>query len=83
MKKKGEYKEAMHQFFIDLNKDYDSVRREVFIQFGIPMKLVSQRNLWQSQGTQTFVWHVSHQEWFEKRICFIVIAIQLCFTVCH
>jgi hypothetical protein len=39
-----EYNETVHQIFIDLKKDYDSVRREVLycipIQFGIPMKLV-------------------------------------------
>jgi hypothetical protein len=35
---------AVYQLFIDFNKAYDSVRMEVlyniFIQFGIPMKLV-------------------------------------------
>jgi len=34
----------MHELFIDFNKTYDSVRREVLynilIKFGIPMKLV-------------------------------------------
>jgi hypothetical protein len=34
----------VHQLFIDFKKDYNSVRREVlhniFIEFGIPMKLV-------------------------------------------
>jgi len=36
--------EAVHQFFIDLKKAYDSIRREVLynilIEFGIVMKLV-------------------------------------------
>jgi hypothetical protein len=59
-KKKWEYKEVVHQLLIDFKKAYYSVRREVFIQFGIPMKLVSQSNLQQSQGRQTFVWHVSY-----------------------
>jgi len=44
LKKKWEYNEAVHQLFIDFKKAYDSVRREVlyniFIEFGIPMKLV-------------------------------------------
>ena len=35
---------GVHQLFIDFNKIYDSVRREVLynilIEFGIPMKLV-------------------------------------------
>jgi len=42
--KKWEYSETVHQLFIDLKKAYDSVRKEVlyniFIQFGIPMKLI-------------------------------------------
>jgi len=42
--KKWEYNEEVHQLFIDFNKAYDSVRREVlyknFIEFGIPRKLV-------------------------------------------
>jgi hypothetical protein len=36
-----EYSEAVHLLFVDLNKVYASVRREVFsIEFIIPMKLV-------------------------------------------
>jgi hypothetical protein len=42
--KKCEYNEAVHQLFIGFKKAYDSVRREdlynVFIESGIPMKLV-------------------------------------------
>jgi hypothetical protein len=38
------YNETVHQLFIDFNKAYDSVRREVLysilIEFGVPMKLV-------------------------------------------
>jgi hypothetical protein len=41
---KWEYIETVHQLFIDFKKAYDSVRREVlyniFIEFGISMKLV-------------------------------------------
>jgi hypothetical protein len=44
LRKKWEYNETEHQLFIDFNKAYDSVRREVLynilIEFGIPMKLV-------------------------------------------
>ena len=44
LEKKWEYNEAVHQFFIDFKKAYDSVRREVLynilIEFGIPKKLV-------------------------------------------
>ena len=44
LEKKWEHNEAVHQFFIDFKKAYDSVRREalynILIQFGIPKKLV-------------------------------------------
>jgi len=39
-----EYNGTIHQLFIDFEKNYDSVRREVLcnilIEFAIPMKLV-------------------------------------------
>jgi hypothetical protein len=42
--KKWEYKETVHQLFMDFKKAYDSVRREVLynilIEFGVPMKVV-------------------------------------------
>jgi len=44
LEKKWEFNEAVHQLFIDFQKAYVSVRREVLcnilIEFGIPMKLV-------------------------------------------
>jgi len=44
LEKKWEHNEAVHQLFIDFQKAYDSIRREVLynilIEFGIPMKLV-------------------------------------------
>jgi hypothetical protein len=44
LEKKWEYSEAVQQLFVDFMKVYDSVRREVlyniFIEFGIPLKLV-------------------------------------------
>ena len=40
-KKKWEYNEAVHQLFVDFEKAYDSVRREILynilIEFVIPM----------------------------------------------
>jgi hypothetical protein len=43
LEKKWEHNEAVHQFFIDFKKAYDSVRREalynILIEFGIPKKL--------------------------------------------
>jgi hypothetical protein len=42
--KKWEFKETVHQLFLDFKKAYDSARREVsyniLIEFGVPMKLV-------------------------------------------
>ena len=42
LEKKWDYKEAVHQLFMDFKRTYDSVRVEVFynvlIEFGIPMK---------------------------------------------
>jgi hypothetical protein len=44
LEKKWEYKETVHQLFIDFREAYDSVRREglyhILIEFGVPMKLV-------------------------------------------
>jgi len=44
LKKKWEYNEAVYQLFIDFEKAYDSVRREILyiilIEFGVPRKLV-------------------------------------------
>ena len=44
LRKKWEYNEAVHQFFIDFKKAYGSVRREVLYniltEWGFPMKLV-------------------------------------------
>jgi len=44
LRKKWEYKEEVHQLFIDFKKAYDSVRREVLykilIEFRIPRNLV-------------------------------------------
>jgi tRNA(Ile)-lysidine synthase TilS/MesJ len=49
LEKKLEYKEALHQFFIDFKKACDSVRRDVLYdiltEFGIPVKLVRKINM--------------------------------------
>jgi hypothetical protein len=74
---------------IDFKKACESVRREVF-SLGCyshetvkANKNMSEWNLYQSPSMQAFVWHVFYKEWFETRRCFIVIAFQLCFRVCH
>jgi hypothetical protein len=49
LKKKRDNNETVHQLFVDFEKAYDSVRWEVlyyiFIQFGVPMKLVRLINM--------------------------------------
>jgi hypothetical protein len=49
LEKQSEYNEAVHQFFIDFKKTYDSIRREVLnnilIDSGIPIKLVRPINM--------------------------------------
>ena len=58
-KLKWEYKEVVHQLFIDLKKAYDSVRMEVLcnilIEFGVPMKLVRLIKICQNE-TSSRVW---------------------------
>jgi hypothetical protein len=43
-REKWEYNETVHQLFVDIEKSYDSVRREVLyniiIEFELPMKLL-------------------------------------------
>jgi len=49
-RKKWEYNVTMHQLFIDSEKAYDSVKREVLynilIEFGTPTKLVGLIRVW-------------------------------------
>ena len=44
LRKKGEYNEAVHQLFMDINKAYDSVGKEAFYniltELGTPLKLL-------------------------------------------
>jgi hypothetical protein len=44
LEKKWEYNEAVHPFFMDFKKNYDSLMRKVLynilIEFGIPMEMV-------------------------------------------
>ena len=49
LEKKWEYNEATHQLFVDFEKAYDSVTREVLyniiVEVGIPLKLVRLKKL--------------------------------------
>jgi hypothetical protein len=44
LEKEWEFKETVHQLFVDSKKAYDSVRKEVLhnilIEFGVPMNLI-------------------------------------------
>ena len=83
--------EAVHQLFVDFQKAYDSVGREVpyniLIESDTPMKLVRLIKMCLNEtysrclGRQIFVSHVSYWAWFETRRCFTVNAFQLCFSV--
>ena len=88
----GEYNEAVHQLFIDFQKAYDSLRREVLynmlMEFGIPMKLLRLIKMCLNE-TYSIVQIGQHlcglfriKNGLKQR-CFITIAVQLCFRVCH
>ena len=68
LEKKREYKEAVHQLFIDCKKAYDSVRRKVLynilVEFGIHMKLVSLINMCLNK---TF-----NRVWAGKHLCDLI-----------
>jgi hypothetical protein len=90
LKKKWKYNRMVQQLFIDFNKAYNSVKREVLynilLEFGIPKKLVK---LIKSCLNETYSKvHVgtllsdklSYSEWAETR-CSIAIAFQFCFRI--
>jgi hypothetical protein len=90
--KKWKYNGTVHRLFIDFEKAYDSVRRgvlyNILTEFGIPAKLV---RLIKMCLKETYckvcigkhVWCISYLEWSETRRCFIAVAFQLCFRICH
>jgi hypothetical protein len=87
------YNKTVHQLFIEFKRVYDSVRREVFysilIEFGVPMKLVRLIKMCLNETYSKICIgkhlpdKVSCAEWFKTRRCFIAIAFQLCFRICH
>jgi len=68
LEEKQEYKEAVHQLFVDCKKAYDSVSREVLyntlVQFGIHMKLVRLINM---RLNKTF-----NRVWAGKHLCDLI-----------
>jgi hypothetical protein len=93
LQKNWEYKEAVHQLYIDFKTAYDSIRREVLynivIEFGIPMKLVSlvKMCLNETYSRVQVGKHLSDtfriKNGLKQGDAFIAIAFQLCFGICH
>jgi len=93
LEKKWEYTEAVHQLYIDLKKDNDSVSRKVLYnilsEFCIPLKLVMQLKMCLNE-TYSRVQVGKHlsdrfpiKNSLKKKRHFNAIAFQICFTVCH
>jgi hypothetical protein len=88
-----QYNGTEHQLFIVFKKAYDSVRREVLynilIEFKIPRKLVWLIKMCLNETFSTvrigknLTCLAYCSEWLETRRCFIAIAFQLCFGICH
>jgi hypothetical protein len=93
LQQKWEYNEVVHQLFVDFNKAYDPVRREVLynilIQFGIPLKLIRfiKMCLNETYSRVRVGKHLSDR--FPIKNClkhgdaFITMAFQLCISICH
>jgi hypothetical protein len=93
LEKKWEYNVTVHLPFIDLKKACVSHRREVLyntlIEFGIPRKLDGLIKMCLNETYSTV--HIGKnlsdkfpiQNGPETRRCFITIAFQLCFGICH
>ena len=85
--KKWEFNEAVHQLFIGFEKAYDSVRRDVLYniltEFGIPKKLIRLIKMCLTETCSRVRVGKNLSEWFQTRGCFVGIAFQLCFRVCH
>jgi hypothetical protein len=93
LEKKWEYNGMVHQLFIDFKKAYDSINREVLynilLEFGIPKKLVRLIKMCLNETYSKVCIgkllsdKISYSEWAETRRCFITIALQFCFRICH
>jgi hypothetical protein len=90
LEKKWEYKETMHQLFIDFKKGYDSVKREVLynilLEFGIPKKLVRLIKMCLNETYSKVCVGKLLSDKFPiqnrlKRRCSIAIAFQFCFRI--
>jgi hypothetical protein len=81
----GKWEDTVYQLFIDLKKTYDSV----LIEFGVPMKLIRLIKMFLNEmcGKVHIGRHLSdtfpYPEWSKIRICFIAVAFQRCFRICH
>jgi hypothetical protein len=92
MEKKWKYNETVHQLFVDFKKTYDSVKRKVLynilIEFGVPIKsdrpikMCLNENYSKVHICKHFS-YISYSKWSKTNRCFIAIAFQLCFRICH
>jgi hypothetical protein len=92
-RKNWEYNKTVHQLFIDFNKSYDSVRKEllynILTEFGVSMKLVRLIQLCLSEMYINVCVgkHLSDncpiQALSKIRRCSNTTAFQTCFRICH
>jgi hypothetical protein len=89
---KWEYIGTVHQLFIDFEKAYDSIKREVLynilLEFGIPKKLGSLIKMCLNVTYSKFRIGKLLSDKFPiqnglKKRCSIAIAFQFCFRICH
>jgi hypothetical protein len=92
LEKKWEYNGTVHQLFIDFKKAYDSVKRDIpyniLSEFRIPRKLVGLIQMCLNKTYSTV--HIGKYQSDKlpvqnglKQRCFITIAFQLSFGICH
>jgi hypothetical protein len=86
LEKKWEYKDTVHQLFINFKTAHDSVWREasqnILTEFRIPRKLVGPVQMCLNE-TYSTVCTVSYSGWPQTRRHFITTAFQLCFGIYH
>jgi hypothetical protein len=90
--RKWKYNGAVHQLFIDFEKAYNSVRREIsyniVIKFATSMKLVRLITMCLNETyskvyiDKNLLDTIPYSEWSETRRFFITITFQLHFRIC-
>jgi hypothetical protein len=83
---KMEYNEAVHQLFVAFKKAYDSIRREVlyniFIKFGVPMKLVMLIKMYSNKKySKICIGNFTIQKGLTQGDALLSLLFQLCFRI--